>query len=178
MKSNKYFLVGMPASGKSTIGRLLAGQLRLDFFDLDQIIVDTENESISNIFAKKGEAYFRELERKCLIDFIQKEEKYILATGGGAPCFFDNMDLMNRHGVTVFLDVDIMDLYHKLSLKTTHKRPLLQGKSKEELKKELMTKYEGRKPFYDLADICLKQRLDEVNDRVNQVIFAIKTLEK
>lgn len=175
MKSNKYFLVGMPASGKSTIGRLLAGQLRLAFFDLDQIIVETENESITDIFTKKGEAYFRELERNCLMDFIQKEDNYVLATGGGAPCFFDNMNLMNRHGITVFLDVDIMDLYHKLSAKTTHKRPLLQGKSKKELKKELLTKYTDRKPFYDQSNICLSQRLDDVNDRVNQVIFAIKT---
>lgn len=178
MKSKKFFLVGMPASGKSTIGRLLAGQLRLNFFDLDQIIVETEKEPITDIFTKKGEAYFRELESNCLKDFIEKEDTYVLATGGGAPCFFDNMEVMNMHGTTVFLDVDIMDLYNKLAAKGTHKRPLLKGKSKKELRKELISKYEERKPFYSQSKICLDQHLDDVNYRVNQVIFAIKTLEK
>ena len=178
MNVKKYFLVGMPASGKSTIGRLLAGQLRVEFFDLDQIIEETEGEPITDIFTNKGETYFRELEKTTLEEFINTRNNYVLATGGGAPCFFDNMEIMNKHGITVFLDVDIMDLYKKLSTKGTHKRPLLKGKSKKQLKKELLLKYDERKPFYDQSTICLNQRLDDVNDRVNQVIFAIKTLEK
>jgi shikimate kinase len=157
---------------------LLASQLRLHFFDLDQIIVDKENEPITHIFATKGEAYFRELESACLKEFIETKEAYVLATGGGAPCFFDNMAMMNKHGTTVFLDVDIMDLYNKLASKGTHKRPLLKGKSKKELREELISKYEDRKPFYRQSKICLDQRLDDVNYRVNQVIFAINTLEK
>lgn len=168
----------MPASGKSTIGRLLAGQLRVDFFDLDQIIVNKENAPITEIFANKGEAYFRKLESTCLKEFIEKEDAYVLATGGGAPCFFDNMEVMNMHGTTVFLDVEIMDLFNKLASKGTHKRPLLKGKSKKELREELISKYEERKPFYSQSKICLDQRLDDVNHRVNQVIFAINTLEK
>ena len=168
----------MPASGKSTIGKLLAGQLRLNFFDLDKIIVDKEKETITDIFIKKGEAYFRELESTCLKEFIEKEDAFVLATGGGAPCFFDNMKVMNMHGITVFLDVEIMDLYNKLASKGTHKRPLLKGKSKKELKEELISKYEERKPFYNKSKICLDQRLDDVNHRVNQAIFAINTLEK
>jgi shikimate kinase len=88
------------------------------------------------------------------------------------------MELMNMHGTTVFLNVEIMDLYNKLASKGTHKRPLLKGKSKKELRMELISKYEERKPFYGQSKICLEQRLDDVNQRVNQVIFAINTLEK
>lgn len=178
MKAQRFFLVGMPASGKSSVGRLLAKQLRLKFYDLDDIIVEKEGMPITDIFEVKGEEYFRQLERECLIEYINNHDHYILATGGGAPCFFDNMKLMNNHGVTIFLDVEIEDLYEKLSLKGTDKRPLLKGKPPEKLRKELYQKYEYRKPFYSQARISLQQRLSDKNDRVNQVIFAIKTLKE
>lgn len=177
-KGRKYFLVGMPASGKSTIGKLLAGQLRLDFYDLDKIIVEKEGKLITDIFEIHGEKYFRDVEKKCLEEFIEKEDNYILATGGGAPCFFNNMQLMNETGITIFLNVDIDDLYNKLAVKDNYKRPLLKGKSPEQLKEEIYSKYEERKIFYDQSKICLDQRLSDVNDRVNQVIFAINTLEE
>lgn len=178
MMGNKYFLVGMPASGKSTIGKLLAGQLRVNFFDLDKIIVEKEGALITDIFENHGETYFRDLEKRCLEEFIKEEDDYVLATGGGAPCFFNNMELMNRNGITVFLDVDVNDLYIKLVSKGTHKRPLLKGKTPEQLREELFSKYEERKAYYNQSKICLEQRLDDINKRVNQVIFAIKTLEE
>jgi shikimate kinase len=87
----------MPASGKSKIGKMLASQMGFDFFDLDKEITNREQSSIPEIFEEKGEAYFRQIERLCLLDLIKKEQGFILATGGGAPCFFDNMDQMNNH---------------------------------------------------------------------------------
>ena len=178
MKNQRYFLVGMPASGKSSVGRLLAKQLRLKFDDLDDIIVANQGMPISDIFELKGESYFRELEKECLYKYIEHEDNYILATGGGAPCFFDNMEFMNKHGITIFLDVEIEDLYQKLLIKGTRKRPLLKGKSPKQLRQELFDKYEHRKTFYSKSRICLKQRFSDKNDRVNQVIFAIRTLKE
>jgi len=168
----------MPASGKSSVGRLLAKQLRLKFDDLDDIIVEKQGMPITDIFESKGESYFRELEKDCLYKYIEQEDNYILATGGGAPCFFDNMKLMNKHGITIFLDVKIEDLYQKLLIKGTHKRPLLKGKSPQKLRQELFDKYEYRKTFYNQSRICLQQRLSDKNERVNQVIFAISTLKE
>jgi shikimate kinase len=178
MKRNNYFLVGMPASGKSTIGNLVARQLGLNFFDLDSMIVEMEGALITDIFKDHGEEYFREVEKACLMEFVQGHTNYVLATGGGAPCFFNNMELMNKNGTTIFLNVDLDDLYQKLSAKGTQKRPLLKDKSPEELYQELTSKYRHRKHFYLQSKICLDQRLSDITERANQVIFAIKTLEK
>ena len=178
MKENKYYLVGMPASGKSSIGKLLAAQLGFDFFDLDQVIIQREQTSIAEIFSKKGEAYFRDIERKYLLELINKEGGFVLATGGGAPCFFNNMAAMNKSGITIFLNVALEDLFNKLSKKGTHKRPLLKDKTKDELYEELASKLEERIKFYEQAKIKLDQRFAEIRDRVNQVIFAIKSLEE
>lgn len=168
----------MPASGKSTIGKMIGKQLGFKFIDLDKIIVDHEGIEITEIFISKGETYFREIERKYLLELINSEEGFILATGGGAPCFFDNMDLMNSNGTTIFLDVSIDDLYEKLSRKGTNKRPLLKNFSSTDLQTELINKYNERKKFYNKSMICLKQNLGEITERINQVIFAIKSLEK
>ena len=168
----------MPASGKSTIGKMISNQLGFKFIDLDKVIVKHMGIEITEIFERYGESYFREIERKLLIELMNSEEGFILATGGGAPCFFDNMDRMNKCGITIFLDVHIEDLYKKLSKKGTHKRPLLKNIAQNDLHEELISKYQQRKPFYEKSAICLEQNLGEVTERVNQVIFAIKSLKK
>lgn len=168
----------MPASGKSTIGKLIAKQLGFNFIDLDKVIVENEGEEITDIFHLKGESYFREIERKHLINLMKRKEGFVLATGGGAPCFFDNMDLMNSHGITIFLNVAVDELFDKLSRKGTSKRPLLKNFSDNDLHSELKSKYSNRKKYYEKSMICLDQKLGELTERVNQVIFAIKSLEK
>ncbi len=178
MKEKKIYLVGMPSSGKSTIGKFAAAYFGLPFIDLDKVIIEKEGAEITEIFKSKGESYFRELERNCLIQQIDRLEGFVLATGGGAPCFFDNMDLMNNSGITVFLEVSIEDLFNKLSAKGTRQRPLLKNLAKEELYQELQTKLKDRIGFYRQADISLKQNLDSIADRVNQVIAAVEALEK
>jgi len=178
MNENKYFLVGMPASGKSSIGKLLASQLGFDFIDLDKVIVQREHGSIAEIFSKKGEEYFREAERKYLLELVNKEGGFVLATGGGAPCFFNNMADMNKSGITIFLNVALEDLFDKLSKKGTHKRPLLKDKTKKELYEELASKLDERIKYYERSKIILNQRFTEIIYRVNQVIFAIKSLEE
>ncbi len=178
MKNKKYFLVGMPASGKSTIGRLVAGQLDLNFFDLDNIIVEQEGTTIAEIFKNKGEEYFRQLERTNLQELMKVKDGFVLATGGGAPCFFNNMELMNKHGITIFLNVEVDELFRKLSKRGIQKRPLLSDLGDDELYSELKNKLEIRRKYYAQSRICLDQGLGDITQRVNQVIFAIKTLEK
>lgn len=178
MREVKYFLVGMPASGKSTLGKLIAKQLGLEFIDLDKEIVLKERMAITDIFQAKGENYFREVERKCLKDQLDRKENFVLATGGGAPCFFDNMAQMNQNGLTIFLSISVDDLFSKLSEKGIQKRPLLKGINKEDLYTELKNKLDYRKKYYEQSKITVNQDDRDINERVNQLIFELKTLKK
>ncbi|MCL4168591.1 UNVERIFIED_CONTAM: hypothetical protein GTU68_057806, partial [Idotea baltica] len=141
----------MPSSGKSTVGKFVASHFGLPLVDLDKMIVQKEGMEITEIFKTQGEDYFREVERDCLLHQIDSPEGFVMATGGGAPCFFDNMDLMNSSGITVFLEVSIEDLFNKLSAKGTNQRPLLKNLAKEELYNELQTKLKDRIGFYSKA---------------------------
>lgn len=174
----KYFLIGMPVSGKSTIGKIIARQFNVKFIDLDEVIVENEGVAITEIFKTRGEDYFRKLERKCLLNQINLKDDFVLATGGGVPCFFDNMALMNKNGVTIFLNVSVDDLFKKLSKKGTQKRPLLKDLSNDDLYLELENKLNDREKYYKQSKICLDQNLNDINERVNQVIFAIKSLKE
>ncbi|MDZ7606361.1 MAG: shikimate kinase [Cyclobacteriaceae bacterium] len=179
MKSKKkIYLLGMPSSGKSTIGKLLSSFLGLQFVDLDDVIEEKEGMEITDIFAVKGEPYFREIEHKNLRSQTEQFDGFVMATGGGTPCYFDSMDYMNRNGITVFLKVNIEDLYAKLSKKGSTKRPLLKGKTSEELYLELKTRYDARVGFYSKAQIVIDQSFKDIAERTNEVLFAIKTLEK
>ncbi len=178
MIDTKYFLVGMPGSGKSTIGKLIAKKLELQFIDLDEVIVELEGQSIKEIFKSKGEDYFRELERKCLTNQSKIKGGFVLATGGGAPCFYDNMNQMNRDGITIFLDVPTDILFNKLSKKGIQKRPLLTKLSREDLYLELKNKLSSRKRYYEQSKISIVQKFMDIHQLVNEAVLAIKNLEK
>jgi shikimate kinase len=179
MKSKKkIYLVGMPSSGKSTIGKLLSGFLGLPFVDLDDVIEEREGMEITDIFTVKGEPYFREIEHNSLLVQTEQSEGFVMATGGGTPCYFDGIDYMNQHGITVFLKVNVEDLYAKLSKKGSAKRPLLKDKTPEELYYELKTRYDVRIEYYSKAQVVIDQSFKAIAERTNEVLFAIKTLEK
>lgn len=173
----KIFLVGMPGSGKTKIGRALGRTLGLAFYDLDEEIVQREGRSINDLFRDEGEPYFRELERRCLHRAALREEAFVLATGGGAPCFFDNMDYMNRKGITVFLDVPVREIASRMVRKGTHKRPLLKDVSKERLLQALEDKYSQREPYYSMASLRISEGLDAFEERVRQIAGKIRDLE-
>lgn len=178
MIDKKYFLVGMPGSGKSSIGKLIAKKLELQFIDLDEVIVEFEGQSITEIFKSKGEDYFRELERKCLTNQMKLKGGFVLATGGGAPCFYDNMNQMNRYGATIFLDVPIDILFNKFSKKGIQKRPLLTNLSREDLYLELKNKLSSRNIYYKQSNIRLVQKFMNIQQLVDEAVLAIKILEK
>lgn len=141
-------------SGKSTMGRRLASDLNLTFVDLDSFLEEKYFRTIPQIFAEEGEENFRKKERKVLEE-VASFDDVIIATGGGAPCFFDNMELMNNSGFCVFLDVDVDSLVSRL-LTARIERPLIKGKSPEELRVFIDGLLEKRRPFYEKASYILK----------------------
>lgn len=140
--------------GKSTLGRTLAAELKLTFIDLDSFLEEKYFKTIPQIFAEEGEESFRRKERKVLEE-VCSFDNVILATGGGAPCFFDNMDLMNESGFCVFLDVYISSLVSRLIHAKTE-RPLIKGKSPDELHEFIEGLLAKRRPFYEKARYILK----------------------
>jgi Shikimate kinase len=136
-------------SGKTTIGKLLAKKLNLPFIDLDLFIENRYRKSVGEIFIEKGEADFREIERKALHE-VSQFENLIISTGGGTPCFFDNMTIMNEAGTSIYLKVGIEELAKRLS-GCKEKRPLIKDKSPEELKEFISINLEKREIFYNQA---------------------------
>jgi shikimate kinase len=147
----KIYFVGMPGCGKSSLGLQLSDALQIDFFDLDSEIEKKERKTISEIFREQGEDYFRMKEAETLRDFATLDQSFVLATGGGAPCFYNGMEILNQTGISVFIDVDVAELVKRLSNKTD--RPLLQN---EDLQKKLEELLQKRLAVYNRASIVLK----------------------
>ncbi|GHT47119.1 shikimate kinase [Bacteroidia bacterium] len=147
----KIFLIGYMGAGKTTIGKRLAKKLGLQFIDMDRFIENRYRKTIREIFEEKGETFFREIESKTLQEVAQFEGT-VISTGGGAPCFFDNMELMNRSGITVYLKVPVHVLLERLS-SGKQERPLVQEKSKEELQRFIAENLDKRENWYNRASI-------------------------
>lgn len=162
----KIYLTGLPGCGKSYLGRNLSKKLKLQFFDLDDAIVEFEKTSINEIFAQKGEVYFRETESRLLKQISELHASFIMATGGGTPCFHDNMDFMNASGLTIFLDVAPYNIVQRLNQKGLSKRPLLKDVNPENLIKELETKLQRRLPFYTKAKIHVDRSPDYIMEQL------------
>ena len=172
MKKSLIYLIGMPASGKSTFGKHVAERLKYTFLDLDILIEQKINSTIPQIFKEKGEDFFREIEKQTLQTTFNLE-KTIIATGGGTPCFFDSLEKMKEHGVVCFLNVEIDSLAKrtfKIQKKQQDNRPLFKSVSSfEELHTLISQKWEERRGFYQKADF-------EVND--NDLNEFLGKLEK
>lgn len=155
MEITRIFLVGFMASGKSRIGKMLANKLQYDFVDADEYIEAKAELTISQIFEKHGEAYFRNLERKYLQELLQKE-KTVISTGGGMACHFNNMAQMNEKGWTVFLEVPSPIIVSRL-LQAKNTRPLVARfeEDKEALLQFVESKLNERLPFYQQAHLTV-----------------------
>ena len=152
-KKDKIFLLGFMGSGKTTVGRKIARALHYDFYDLDHYIEAFTGEYISNIFRDKGEAYFRDLETECLSHFNDKKF-IVLATGGGTPCFNDNIHTMLAQGCCVYIKMPEAALFQRLH-QATPKRPLLLGKSETELREYIHDTLEKREEIYAQSHIII-----------------------
>lgn len=142
----RIFLTGYMGAGKTTLGKALARELHVPFVDLDWYIEERFHKTVGELFTERGEAGFRELERSMLHE-VGEFEDVIISTGGGAPCFFDNMEYMNRVGKTVFLNVHPEVLFQRLRV-AKQQRPILQGKEDGELRAFIVQALEKRAPFY------------------------------
>jgi shikimate kinase len=156
----RIYLIGYMGCGKSTIGRKLSAFLGLNFIDLDKYIEERYFKTIPVIFAEEGEAAFREKERNSLNE-VSQFENVVIGTGGGAPCFFDNMDMMNKSGITIYIAPDNEVLAGRL-LKSKTERPLIAGKSKEELTTFIADALQKRGPYYEKAKIIIRGK-NELN---------------
>ena len=144
----KIVLVGYMGSGKTTIGKLLSNKLKISFLDLDEVIEQGLEDSISNIFNGKGEIFFRKKEHEYLIDVLSKKEKLILSTGGGTPCYSGNMETMLTLADHVFyLKVSIPGLVKRLLLEKEH-RPLIKNIDNGELPEFIGKHLFERNNFY------------------------------
>ena len=165
------YLVGYMGCGKSTIGRKVAEKLGISFVDLDKYIEERYFKSVHVIFAEEGEERFREKERISLLE-VSQFENVVVGTGGGAPCFFNNMEVMNNNGVTVYIAPDTDVLAARL-LKSKTERPLIAGKTREELISFINDALLKRAPYYEKAKIIIRgeNNLDPqlVIDKIRQL---------
>ncbi len=166
----RIFLVGFMGCGKSFIGRPLAAKLSFQFVDVDNIIENTEGVTVAQIFANQGETYFRQLESDILRG-LGKWDDIVIATGGGAACFHNNMDWMNEHGVTIYLKASPELLLSRLK-NETHQRPLLGGRTDKDLLNFIENKIAERAQFYEKASLIIEQDSDG-EDIVVDIINAL-----
>jgi len=163
------FIVGFMGSGKSTFGKNLAEAMSVPFYDLDQVIESKTGMRINEIFDTWGENTFREYEAKELRAFNQIDKPFVLACGGGTPCFYQSMEWMNQHGHTLFLDIPYAEIRNRLE-GTEQNRPLYKEHTKEKKVDELHQLYIQRREIYLQAASILgpeAQNMDEVIHMLN-----------
>ncbi|MFA4085630.1 shikimate kinase [Paramuribaculum intestinale] len=160
------FLIGYMGCGKSTLGRNVARMTGLQFIDLDNFIEARFHASVKEIFASRGEEGFRDIERRMLIETSDFQD-VIVACGGGTPCFFDNMEIMNSKGVTVYLDASLEKLHTRL-MRGRHKRPLIAGMESEQLREFIVKALESRMPYYSKARMVFRSDLLENEAEVGE----------
>ncbi len=144
--SQKIFLIGLPGAGKTTMGLDLSVHLGIQFVDLDQDIEKAMKQTVSEIFSEKGEAHFRQLEKLHLEKVINELDSFVMATGGGTPAYFNNLQSMKNEGKIVFINTPIETIHQRLKNDST--RPLMKSNSLAEL-------YEKRKGWYNQADFTI-----------------------
>jgi len=146
--SNLYFLVGFMGAGKTTLGQTAADELGYTFLDLDKLIENRAEMSIKEIFVKHGETYFRQLEHNLLVSLTYlPSSNYLIATGGGTPCFHENMQWMKAHGHVIFLNPSVKTLAERLAQHAAD-RPLLKGLTMTEIGDFVRDLLGKRNPFY------------------------------
>lgn len=167
----RIILIGYMGAGKTTVGKALAADLGVTFYDLDWYITMRYHRSVSEIFAERGEEGFRDLEQRMLHE-VAEFENVVVSCGGGTPCFFDNMDYMNSLAETVYLKAtpDVLAMHLRMG---KGKRPLLEGKSPKELEDYIREMLVAREPFYTQAkhtiDVSLLDTASKIQDSVRLI---------
>ena len=147
----KIFLIGLPGSGKTTLGKKIADALKIQFVDLDKEIERREGRLIRDIFKEKNENYFRVLEANELAAWSEGDKEFVMATGGGAPCFFKNMEMINKSGTTIFLDVSAGEIADRIRKTNVEERPLLAAGGVEGVQENIERMRANRLSYYQQA---------------------------
>jgi len=166
------FLIGFMGSGKTSIGKLLAGKMGKQFIDLDEEIEKESQRSIAALFEELGEDKFREIENSVLNKIIQTNE-CIIATGGGTPCFLNNNEIINKTGTSIYLKTSAENILSRLR-STISSRPLLKNIATGQLEEEIKKMIGLRKQYYEKANIVIDT--DELNEQ-GTVELILKKLQ-
>jgi len=168
----RIFLIGYMGAGKTTVGKGLANRLKLSFIDLDTYIESRHHKTVREIFEEKGEDAFRNIEKTMLREVAEFED-VLIATGGGAPCFSDNVEFMNSVGTTIYLKVSVKELAARLeTCKQT--RPVLKNRSGESLVAFISESLEKREPFYSKANVVFDVDKMLTKSDVDNIINALE----
>ncbi|MES2862932.1 MAG: shikimate kinase [Bacteroidota bacterium] len=169
----KIILVGYMASGKSTIGKLLSEALNVSFYDLDHLIEANLNLKVNEIFDQKGELFFRKKEREVLIDFLNTTDNYILALGGGTPCYYDNFELYQKKSIhSIYLKASVATLLERLqSQKAT--RPLVASLNEKELQDFVAKHLFERNYFYHQVETVISIDNKKESEIVSEIVTKL-----
>ena len=167
----KIFFLGFMGSGKTHWGKRVSEKLQIPFFDLDEQIMTHEEKTIPEIFSENGEEYFRLLEKDILHIITESHDNFVMACGGGTPCFYNNIDYMNSSGTTVWLNTPIDVLYQRL-MKEKESRPLIKALTGDQLKGFIIKKFSDRKIFYEQSEIILEEEQVKIEDLVEKIFHA------
>ena len=167
----RIYIIGYMASGKSNLGRALANRLGFDFVDLDFLFEERFRISVLDFFAKYDESAFRRIERTLLHETLERDN-LVISTGGGTPCFFDNMDVIEKAGLSVYLKMDAATLVARLG-SVRRKRPLLKDIPPSGLPDKVQKQLAAREPFYARASLVVDGAavsMDDLADRVRSML--------
>ena len=168
----RIIIIGYMGSGKTTVGHALSQELGLPFYDLDWYIETRMHRTVKQIFDEKGEEGFRKIEHNLLHEVAEFED-VIISCGGGTPCFFDNIDYINRQGETVYLKCTTDVLYKHLKMGKTV-RPLLLNKTPDEVKTFIEAQLKQREPFYAKAKHIVDVSSMDNKERIKTTVDAIR----
>lgn len=163
----RIFLIGYMLSGKSTVGKKISKTLGLEFIDTDKYITQKYHTTINEIFATKGEEYFREIETQTLLELIQKDN-VLISTGGGMPCFNNNISLINQNGISVYLKCSQLTILQRLQTSKTS-RPILKTKSTDELFDYVHKNIAEREVYYNQANLIIKGESPNLKELISQI---------
>ena len=170
----RIILIGYMGSGKTTVGKALSKQTGLMFYDLDWYIENRRRKKVSQLFEEVGEEAFRKIEHNMLHEVAEFED-VIISCGGGTPCFFDNIDYMNQQGQVVYLKATPEVLYSHLLMAKTE-RPLLKGKTPEQLIAFIKEQLAYREQFYSKARYTLDISLMDNYDKIKTTIAHLREI--
>ena len=169
---NRIIIIGYMGSGKTTVGNALSKDLGLPFYDLDWYIETRMHATVKQLFDQRGQDGFRRIEHNMLHE-VAEFENIVLSCGGGTPCHFDNMDYLNTVSQTCYLQASHDTILQHLSM-SRGERPLLKGKTPEELRTFVTEQLAERRPFYEKARHTIEVDVLDSFDKIQLVTDQIK----